>query len=102
MGSGLAVDQAHGIINVISGGALMPIGVMIARYVRPFPKPDPLWFHLHRGCQTLAYVLGVVGFGLWLKLQTYEPVLLYHKHRNLGVVIFVFGTLQVGSDLIIK
>jgi hypothetical protein len=48
-------------------------------------------------CQTLAYVLGVVGFGLGLKLQTYEPVLLYHKHRNLGVVIFVFGTLQVGS-----
>lgn len=73
----------------------MPLGVMIARYLRPFPNADPLWFHMHRGYQTIAYVLGVVGFGMGCQLQTYEPVLLYHKHRDLGVAIFVFATLQV-------
>ncbi|KAG0614215.1 hypothetical protein M758_6G159300 [Ceratodon purpureus] len=92
---GERVKNAHGIINVISWGMLMPIGVMIARYLRPLPNADPLWFHLHRACQTSAYVLGVVGFGLGLKLQTYAPVLLYSKHRNIGVVIFVLATLQV-------
>lgn len=37
--------QVHGILMVVGFGILVPIGVLVARTLKPL---DPLWFHLHR------------------------------------------------------
>ena len=84
-------------INAVSWGILLPIGVMSARYLRPFAWADPLWFYLHVTCQLTGYILGVVGWGLGLKLQKYATPIRYF-HRNIGVAIFVFATLQVNPN----
>lgn len=81
-------------ISAVAWGILVPIGVMAARYLRPFPWADPLWFYLHITCQLTGYTLGVVGWGLGLQLQKYASPIKYF-HRNVGISIFVFATLQV-------
>ena len=40
--------QVHGILMVVGFGILVPIGVLVARTLKPL---DPLWFHLHRTIQ---------------------------------------------------
>jgi hypothetical protein len=89
--------QTHGVFNTVAWGILLPIGVMSARYLRPFAWADPLWFYLHIICQLTGYALGVVGWGLGLKLQKYATPIKYY-HRNLGIAIFVFATLQVNPS----
>ena len=37
--------QAHGILMVVGFGILIPLGVLVARTLKPL---DPFWFHLHR------------------------------------------------------
>lgn len=88
------LENAHGVISAVAWGILVPIGVMAARYLRPFPWADPLWFYLHITCQLTGYTLGVVGWGLGLQLQKYASPIKYF-HRNVGISIFVFATLQV-------
>lgn len=88
------LKNTHGVFNTVAWGILLPIGVMSARYLRPFAWADPLWFYLHIICQLTGYALGVVGWGLGLKLQKYATPIKYY-HRNLGIAIFVFATLQV-------
>lgn len=70
---------------------------MAARYLRPFAFADPLWFYVHVSCQIIGYILGVVGWGMGLKLQHYAAPIKY-KHRNLGISIFVLATLQVYDE----
>ena len=40
--------QVHGILMVVGFGILIPLGVLVARTMKPL---DPLWFHLHRTIQ---------------------------------------------------
>lgn len=88
--------QKHGIINAVSWGILLPIGVMVARYLRPFAFADPVWLYIHITFQITGYILGVVGWGMGLQLQKYANPIQY-RHRNLGVAIFTLATLQVHS-----
>lgn len=87
--------QIHGVLNAISWGILLPLGVMIARYVKVFQAMDPAWFYLHITCQCSGYILGVAGWGLGLKLGSESKGITEHSHRNLGISLFVFATLQV-------
>ncbi|CAK9223201.1 unnamed protein product, partial [Sphagnum troendelagicum] len=92
----LRLKENHGIIGAVSWGILLPIGVMAARYLRPFQFADPLWFYLHVIFQLTGYTGGVVAWAMGLKLLHYASrPLLYPKHRNLGITIFVLATLQV-------
>lgn len=74
---------------------MMPIGALIARYVKVFEVADPAWFYLHVSCQTTAYVIGLVGWGTGLQLGSQSPGIQYSSHRYIGITLFVFGTLQV-------
>ncbi|KAK4845813.1 hypothetical protein QYF36_009381 [Acer negundo] len=85
----------HGILNVVSWGILFPIGVIIARYLRPFEGMDPAWFYLHISCQLSAYIIGVAGWGTGLKLGSESKGITYTTHRNLGIALFSLCTLQV-------
>ncbi|VAI08830.1 unnamed protein product [Triticum turgidum subsp. durum] len=85
----------HGVLNAVGWGILIPLGAMIARYLRVFEAADPAWFYLHITCQISGYVLGVAGWGLGLKLGSESKGLTYTTHRNIGIAIFCLATLQV-------
>jgi hypothetical protein len=91
----LVLEQVHGIINAVSWGLLLPLGVMAARYLRRFSGANPWWFYIHVTCQCLGYLLGVVGWALGIKLENYNKSTVHYKHRNLGIAIFTLATLQV-------
>jgi len=91
----LKSEQVHGVLNAVSWGILMPLGAIIARYMRVFKSADPAWFYLHVTCQFSAYVIGVAGWGTGLKLGSQSPGIVYHSHRNIGIALFCFATLQV-------
>ena len=87
--------QIHGVLNAVSWGILMPVGAIIARYLKVFKSADPAWFYLHVTCQTSAYIIGVAGWGTGLKLGKDSVGVEYTTHRTLGIVLFCFATLQV-------
>lgn len=87
--------QVHGVLNAVSWGTLMPLGAMIARYLKVFKSADPAWFYLHIACQSSAYVVGVAGWATGLKLGSDSPGTQYDGHRNIGIALFCLGTLQV-------
>uniref|UniRef100_A0A2C9UVC4 Cytochrome b561 domain-containing protein n=1 Tax=Manihot esculenta TaxID=3983 RepID=A0A2C9UVC4_MANES len=87
--------NVHGVLNAVSWGVLMPMGIMIARYLKVFKVANPAWFYLHAACQSSAYIIGVAGWGTGLKLGGDSPGIKYTKHRNIGITLFCFATLQV-------
>ncbi|PKA58216.1 Auxin-induced in root cultures protein 12 [Apostasia shenzhenica] len=90
----------HGVLNAVSWGILMPIGAIIARYMRVFKSADPAWFYLHVACQCSAYIIGVAGWGTGLKLGSDSKGITYHRHRTIGIVLFSLATLQVFALLL--
>ncbi|KAF5181054.1 Cytochrome b561 and domon domain-containing protein [Thalictrum thalictroides] len=93
--SRLKKKNIHGILNVVSWGLLFPIGIIIARYLRTFQSAEPAWFYLHVFCQISAYVIGVAGWGTGLKLGSQSQGIRFTSHRNIGIVLFSFATLQI-------
>lgn len=67
----------------------------MARYLKVFKAADPAWFYLHIACQTSAYAVGVAGWATGLKLGIESSGVQYNLHRNIGIVLFSLGTLQV-------
>ncbi|KAL3568785.1 hypothetical protein D5086_028675 [Populus alba] len=92
--------QIHGVLNAVSWGILMPIGALIARYLKAFKSADPAWFYLHVGCQSIAYIVGVAGWGTGLKLGSESTSIQYDAHRTIGIILFCLGTLQVFALLL--
>ncbi|XP_020093344.1 cytochrome b561 and DOMON domain-containing protein At3g07570-like isoform X2 [Ananas comosus] len=88
-----------GVLNAMSWGLLFPLGVIMARYLRVFKSADPAWFYLHIACQCSDYVLSVAGWGLGPKLGSESKGITYYAHRDIGIALFCFATLQVlGCD----
>ena len=56
---GVFYMQRHAILNTVGWGILLPLGVIAARYLKPFT--DPAWFYVHVLVQSIGYILGVVG-----------------------------------------
>ncbi|XP_027333991.1 cytochrome b561 and DOMON domain-containing protein At4g17280-like [Abrus precatorius] len=99
-GNSLRRRNVHGVLNALSWGTLMPLGAIIARYLKVFKSADPAWFYLHVTCQTSAYIVGVAGWGTGLKLGSDSVGIEYNTHRRLGIVLFCLGTLQVFALLL--
>ncbi|XP_042051103.1 cytochrome b561 and DOMON domain-containing protein At3g25290-like [Salvia splendens] len=98
--SKLKKRNIHGVLNVVSWGIMFPTGIIIARYMKVFPSADPAWFYLHVSCQVSAYAIGVAGWGTGLKLGSESKSITYSVHRNIGITLFVFATLQVFALLL--
>lgn len=79
----------------------MPLGAIAARYMRVFKSADPAWFYLHVACQSSAYIVGVAGWATGIKLGSDSPGVTQNPHRNIGIVLFCLGTLQVISSPLI-
>ncbi|XP_068665945.1 cytochrome b561 and DOMON domain-containing protein At3g25290-like [Aristolochia californica] len=98
--SRLRKKNIHGILNAVSWGILMPIGVIMARHLRTFKSADPAWFYLHVSCQFSGYVIGVAGWATGLKLGHESKGVQYSTHRNLGIALFCLSTLQIFALLL--
>jgi len=83
------------VLNAVSWGILLPIGAIIARYLKTFKSADPAWFYLHVSCQIIGYGLGVAGWATGLNLGSKSKGIVYTTHRNIGITLFSLGTLQV-------
>uniref|UniRef100_A0A5B7BDT6 Cytochrome b561 and DOMON domain-containing protein n=1 Tax=Davidia involucrata TaxID=16924 RepID=A0A5B7BDT6_DAVIN len=92
--------NTHGVLNAISWGTLMPLGVIIARYLRVFKSADPAWFYLHVTCQCSAYIIGIAGWATGLKLGSDSSGVKHTTHGNIGMVLFILATLQVFALLL--
>lgn len=90
----------HGVLNVVSWGTLMPLGAMIARYMKVFQAADPAWFYLHVACQSSGYIVGVAGWATGIKLGSDSSTVQYDTHRNVGITLFCLGTLQLFALLL--
>lgn len=86
---------AHGILNSISWGFLLLLGVITARYLRQFESLDPAWFYIHISLQLAGYALGATGWAIGIKLGKLSPGTVHDFHRNLGITIFALGSLQI-------
>ncbi|KAH7683010.1 Cytochrome b561 and DOMON domain-containing protein [Dioscorea alata] len=93
--STLSEKNIHGVLNAVSWGILLPIGAMIARFLKAFRPKDTSWFHLHVSCQLIGYAVGVTGWATGLSLGSKSERVEYTTHRNLGIALFSLATLQV-------
>ncbi|KAJ7964735.1 Cytochrome b561 and DOMON domain-containing protein [Quillaja saponaria] len=84
----------HGIINGISWGILLPIGAVLARYLRHIQALGPAWFYVHAIIQLFAFFLGTTGFAIGIRLGDLSPGVQYGLHRKLGFATFCLGGLQ--------
>ncbi|XP_065852684.1 cytochrome b561 and DOMON domain-containing protein At5g47530 [Euphorbia lathyris] len=96
----LAKRNTHGVLNAVSWGVMMPIGALTARYLKVIKPGNPTWFYLHVSCQCIAYIVGVAGWGTGLKLGSESAGVQFNVHRNIGITLFVLGTLQVFALLL--
>ncbi|GFP83295.1 cytochrome b561 and DOMON domain-containing protein at5g47530 [Phtheirospermum japonicum] len=92
--------NVHGVLDVVSWGIMMPLGAMVARYLKVFKSANPAWFYLHVTCQTAAYIVGVAGWGTGLKLGSDSAGIEHTTHRNIGITLFTLATLQVFALLL--
>ncbi|KAK2999574.1 hypothetical protein RJ639_024322 [Escallonia herrerae] len=86
---------AHGVLNAISWGTLMPLGMIFARHVKVFASADPTWFYLHVCCQCLGYFLGVVGGIMGFFLRKHSSGMRFSTHGYIGATLLSLATLQV-------
>ncbi|KAI3851497.1 hypothetical protein MKW92_008337 [Papaver armeniacum] len=66
---------AHGVLSIVGWGTLVPIGAITARYFKEFPVKF-CW---------------VIGIYLGSSSRYYD----FTTHRDFGIIIFTFSTLQV-------
>ncbi|KAI3932840.1 hypothetical protein MKX01_031822 [Papaver californicum] len=93
--SKLRKKNIHGVLNAASWGMLFPIGAVIARYVQVFEAAEPAWFYLHVFCQLSGYAIGVAGWATGLQLGKQAQGFGNTLHRNIGITLFTFATLQI-------
>ncbi|XP_016506336.1 cytochrome b561 and DOMON domain-containing protein At3g07570 [Nicotiana tabacum] len=83
--------RSHGLLNMFSWGIVIPIGAMVARYLRQY---DPIWFYSHTTIQSLGFLLGFAGIICGFVLEDRLSVDV-DRHKALGIFILVLGCLQV-------
>ncbi|XP_052622003.1 cytochrome b561 and DOMON domain-containing protein At3g07570-like [Lactuca sativa] len=90
------LKRIHGILNAVGWGVLLPIGVMIARYLR---HVDRLWLYAHSSIQLSGFVIGFSGIITGLILNDRIDINVA-KHKAIGLIIITLGCLQVIAILI--
>lgn len=90
-----SLRRSHGILNMLGWAILMPIGAIVARFMKQY---DPIWFYSHTSIQSLGFVLGIAGIicGFVLKDRVSTNV---SKHKAIGIVVLVLACLQVMAFL---
>merc|ERR1739844_216434 len=81
---------------LIAWGLLLPAGAIAAKFFKH--RPDNIWFHIHKKCQMIGLVIGIIG---WILISNYSVALshrgsptLNHRHAILGTLTMIMGCLQ--------
>ncbi|KAJ4884885.1 Cytochrome b561 and DOMON domain-containing protein [Raphanus sativus] len=81
----------HGVMAIIGWGFLLPLGAILARYLR---HRDPLWYYLHICIQLTGFIFGlaavILGVRLYSRIQPDIPA-----HRGIGIFLLSLSILQV-------
>ncbi|KAG5561196.1 hypothetical protein RHGRI_004276 [Rhododendron griersonianum] len=89
---------AHGVLNAVSWGIMMPSGFMAARYLKALgPRADPLWFYTHVSLQLSGYFLGMAGGATGLVLGSMPSGNHHPCHMGIGISLFTLGLLQISA-----
>lgn len=88
---------AHGSMNFLAWGVLLPLGVIIARFAKPQPgsQGPPTWFLLHRIIQSLGLLFTLIAFAIALAMVDKD-----HKthfgvaHSQIGLAVTIAGVMQ--------
>ncbi|KAI8001313.1 Cytochrome b561 and DOMON domain-containing protein [Camellia lanceoleosa] len=84
---------SHGVLNTISWGIMMPIGLLVARYLKAVgPTADPLWFYLHIVVQLSAYIMGLAGGATGFLLLSKSSGIHHPCHLGIGIILFPWTT----------
>ncbi|CAK9182249.1 unnamed protein product [Ilex paraguariensis] len=86
--------NVHGVLNVVSWGTMMPIGMLLARYLNP---SNPLGFYIHVTCQCLAFIIGVVGWATGVALRLKYSGVHHTDHLAIGTIVFCLAIPQISS-----
>ncbi|KAI3860453.1 hypothetical protein MKX03_010891 [Papaver bracteatum] len=86
---------AHGVLSIVGWGTLVPIGAITARYFKEFPVKFCGWYPLHVSCQISGYLIGSTGWVIGTYLGSCSRYYDFTTHRDFGIIIFTFSTLQV-------
>ncbi|KAI9115668.1 hypothetical protein K1719_013337 [Acacia pycnantha] len=73
--------------------------------VCPGSRTGSTWFHLHRACQILAYIIGTAGFSLGIFLSNPSLSSLSPSgfvHASIGIAVFVSATVQVLAAIFLR
>ncbi|XP_072982667.1 cytochrome b561 and DOMON domain-containing protein At2g04850 [Typha latifolia] len=93
------IRSTHAILNAIAWGFLLPLGVAVARYLRPCTSVGPTWFYAHAAVQIAGFFLGAAGFGIGIVMGNASKGVTYGLHRGLGLAAFVAGGTQSAALL---
>ncbi|KAE9459774.1 hypothetical protein C3L33_08321, partial [Rhododendron williamsianum] len=95
--------RAHGVLNVVSWGIMMPLGFMAARYLKALgPRADPLWFYTHVSLQLSGNFLGMAGGATELVLGSMSSGNHHLCHMGIGITLFSLGLLQFQPALAVS
>ncbi|GMI06012.1 hypothetical protein TrLO_g5659 [Triparma laevis f. longispina] len=87
--------KAHGALMMISWGFLLPLGVILARFLKH--REGGVWFKLHRAIQCTGLLLAIAGFIIALTqfdVFTAEGINLSKIHGTFGIIVMTLGILQ--------
>lgn len=83
--------KTHGVLALLGWGLVLPVGAIIARYLRHM---DPLWYYFHVVLQFMGFLIVVaavaVGRLLYGRLHANVPA-----HKGIGFFALVLSILQV-------
>ncbi|KAM0859192.1 hypothetical protein ACQ4PT_047358 [Festuca glaucescens] len=85
------LKRNHGALAMFGWGILLPLGAIVARYLR---HKDPLWYYLHVLLQFLGYIIGLAGVVAGTALYNWIHSN-FTMHRGLGISVLALGSLQV-------
>ncbi|KAI9127897.1 hypothetical protein K1719_000890 [Acacia pycnantha] len=84
-------------LTFIGWGSLIVIGVIVARYFRRFPMECDEWYSVHALCQTVGYLVGIIGWCLSMLLGPSSKHYSSKTQRILNIIAFTFLSLQMLS-----
>ncbi|PWA60651.1 DOMON domain-containing protein [Artemisia annua] len=90
------LKRIHGILNAVGWGVLLPIGAMIARYLK---HVGSYWFYAHSSIQLSGFFIGLSGIITGLILSDRIDVNV-SKHKAIGLIVISLAILQIIAVLI--
>jgi len=97
----------HGRLMVLAWGGCLPLGALVARYLKVSPRQDwprvvdnKFWWHAHRSLQYTGVL--AMSLGLWLVWRSSDAPFFSATgvHRSLGWLVLVLGWSQVVAGIL--